>query len=364
MEELLAYLQADGLAVKISRFPSGDLRGYTAGRPGDTNKAGEQIYTAGAKIAPDLSLPKLQARLATTAPEEHPTARRNRPTTSWQRTTHALDTLHTHLADTDSTAGEDGDGALAQAQITALGDIINATAQSAPDDLRTELRAATRMFARAQRSQVRADHQAAADLRHAARDILRAGDGPDGSTLAVMIAALVWAAILTERWHRSRGHHQQAVAAHATVQHLQTAYDQAANAQLAALTHRQPKQETTNTLAGDIRSAIPDHATRILADPDWPALATILADAQALGHQPRTLLGEAAARRELGTARLPAKILLSRIQHTSHNPAPNPAADAARLRSPAATTLGLRATPTTPTPPPTAPASTPPRRTR
>ena len=349
MDELFAYLQADGVAVKISRFPSGDLRGYTAGRPGDTNARGEQIYLPASKIAPDLSLPKLQARFAAHTPEEHPTARRERPATSWQQATDALDALHQHLTDTtsgsdgSSDAGDSGDGTLAQAQITALGDIINATAQTAPEDLRAELRAATRVFARAQRSQVRADHQATSDLRRAAREIIRAADGKDGSTFTVLLAALIWAAVLAGRWHQAHGHQQQAEAAHAAVQHLQTAYDQAAAEQLAALTHRQPKPVTTNTLAGDVRSAVPDHAQRILVDPNWPALATVLADAQALGHQPRTLLGEAAVRRELGTARLPAKVLLGRIQHTSRNPAPNPAAEAARLRSPAATALGLRA---------------------
>ncbi|MEE1786881.1 relaxase/mobilization nuclease domain-containing protein [Streptomyces sp. SP17BM10] len=357
VEELLAYLQADGVEVKPRRLPSGDLQGYAVGRPGDTNAKGEQIYIPGGKLAPDLSLPKLRSRLTAGTPEEHPTARRDRPTTSWQRTTDALDTVHQHLTD-ETASGNNGDGALAQAQITALGDIINATAQQAPQELRAELRAATRAFARAQRSQVRADHQAAAGLRQAVRDITYAGDGPDGSALAVMIAALVWAAILTGRWHQARGHAQQAQAAQQAVQHLQAAYDHAAADHLAALTHRQPAKEIANTLAGDVRSAVPDHAQRILVDRNWPALATVLADAKALGHQPRELLQEAAARRELTTARLPAKVLLGRIQHTSRNPERNLAAEAARRRSPAANALGLGATPTDPTIPPTASAGT------
>ncbi|MGA5817202.1 relaxase/mobilization nuclease domain-containing protein [Kitasatospora sp. NPDC094028] len=365
VEELLAYLQADGVQVKVRRLPSGDLQGYSVGRPGDVNKADEQIYIPGGKLAPDLSLPKLRARLATGTPEEHPSARRNRPTTCWQRTTDALDTLHQHL--TDDTGATGGDSALAQAQITALGDIINATAQTAPQELRAELRSATRAFVRAQRSQIRADHQAAADLRQAARDIIHAGDGPDGNTLTVMVAALVWAAILTSRWHEARGHQQQAQAAQQAVQHLQTAYDQAAADHLAALAHRQPSKEITNTLAGAVRSAVPDHATRILADPNWPALATVLADAKALGHQPRQLLQEAAARRELTTARLPAKVLLGRIQHTSRNPAPNPTAEAARVRAATAISPGQRPAPTgpaSPATPPTALATAPQRRTR
>ncbi|KJS58288.1 relaxase/mobilization nuclease domain-containing protein [Streptomyces rubellomurinus] len=367
VEELLAYLQADGVEVKPRRLPSGDLQGYAVGRPGDTNAKGEQIYIPGSKIAPDLSLPKLQARLTTGTPEEHPTARRNRPTTSWQRTTDALDHVHQHLTEdtTGGTGGKDS-GALAQAQITALGDIINATAQTAPQELRAELRAATRAFARAQRSQIRADHQGAADLRRAARDIIHASDGPDGNALTVMMAALVWAAIVTSRWHQARGHAQQAHAAQQAVQHLQAAYDQAATDQLTALTHRQPTKEITNTLAGDVRSAVPDHAKRILADPNWPALATVLADAKALGHQPRQLLQEAAARRELTTARLPAKVLLGRIQHTSRNPNHNSAAEAARVRAATARTTAHAAPtdPVTPIPRAAAPAASSQHRTR
>ncbi|GHI06607.1 hypothetical protein Scel_49280 [Streptomyces cellostaticus] len=79
--------------------------------------------------------------------------------------------------------------------------------------------------------------------------------------------------------------------------------------------------------------AMVDHAKRIIADQAWPALATLLADAEARGHQPHRLLKEAAAHRELTTARQPARVLITRIQHTGRNPAPNRRAEAARRRS-------------------------------
>lgn len=339
VEELLAYLQADGVEIKIRRYPSGDLQGYAAGRSGDVRADGEQVYISGSKIAPDLSLPKLQARLDAGQPEEYPTARRNRPSTSWQRATETLETFHDHLTADSGTGGTRSTGKEAQAQITALGELIDATAQAGPAELRDQLRAASREFARAQRSRIRADHHAAAGLRQAARDVVSAGDGPDGSAFAVLLTALVWSAILASRWHQAQGHQQQAEAARTTATQLQAAYDQAAAQHLATLTHRQPTLEVTHTLAGAVRSAVPDQADRILTDPNWPALATVLADAHAAGHHPRTLLTEAAARRELDSARMPAKVLLGRIQHTSRNPAPNPRAEAARLRSPAAGTL-------------------------
>lgn len=350
-EELLAYLQADDVQVKPRRAPSGDLIGYSVGRPGDLNKDGEQVYIPGGKIAPDLSLPQLQARLDTSTPEEHPTARRNRPNTPWQRATEALDTLPGHLTDSE-TGASDGDGSLAQAQIAALGELIEATAQTAPTQLRAELRAASRAFAHAQRSQIHAEHSTASGLRTAARDLVNAGSGKDGSALAVLIAALVWSAILAGRWHQARGHAQQAAASHQAVQHLQAAYDHAAAQQLATLAQRQPKADTRNTLANDVRAAVPEHAARILADPTWPALATVLADAEAGGHKPKGLLKEAAEQRELHSARLPARVLLARIQHTSRNPARNSVAEAARKRSTMRTTTQQQRTiePATPRP--------------
>ncbi|MBT2398433.1 relaxase/mobilization nuclease domain-containing protein [Streptomyces sp. ISL-100] len=336
VEELLAYLEAGDILVKPRRGPSGDLLGYAVGRPDDLNKDGEQIYHPGGKIAPDLSLPKLKVRLETSAPEEHPTARRNRSTTAWHQATDALDTLHTETTNTD--ADED---ARAQAQISALGELIEATAQKAPADIRAQLQAASRAFARAQRSQIRAEDRVAHALRSAARDIVNTATGPDGSALVALTAALVWAVVLAGQWHDAKGHAHQADAAREAVQHLQSAADTALAATLTELAGRPFKEEFRRTLANDVHAAVPEHADRILADPGWPALATVLADAEAGGHKPHQLLKEAAARRELGTAHRPARVLITRIQHTSRNPAPNRRAEAARLRSTTASAFGV-----------------------
>ncbi|MFH9134377.1 relaxase/mobilization nuclease domain-containing protein [Streptomyces sp. NPDC017524] len=329
-EELLAYLEADGIAIKPRRAPSGDLLGYAAGRPGDLNKDGKQIFHAGGTIAPDLTLPKLRARLESTAPEEHPTARREHPTTPWHKATDALDTLH--LGMTDDTH--------AQAHITALGELIEATAQKAPDHSRAELLTAARAFARAQRSQIRAENQVAYTLRRAARDIAHTATGPDGSAFAALLAALVWATIVAARWHEVKNHAHQAEAARQALHHLQTAADHALVPVIDNFAARQPSDQASRTLAHDVRASVPDHADRILTDPAWPALATVLADAEAGGHKPHQLLKEAAAQRELTSARQPARVLITRIQHTSRNPAPNPRAEAARRT----TTMRLSAT--------------------
>ncbi|WP_223775168.1 relaxase/mobilization nuclease domain-containing protein [Streptomyces sp. 135] len=333
-EEFVAYLEASGVEVQIRRGPSGDLLGYAAGRPGDVNEAGEQIYHPGSKISPDLSLPKIKARLESSRPEEHPTARRNHPSTPWHQATDALDTLHTDFAE-DSHA---------QAHITALGELLEATAQTAPAHLQAELQVASKAFARAQRSQIRAEDRAAHVLRSAARDIVHTATGPDGSALAALVAALVWATIVAARWHEAKHHAHQADAARQAVQHLQTAADLALAPTLAGLTARPLRDEASRILAGDVRAAVPDHAERILTDPAWPALATVLADAEARGHQPHQLLREAAAQRELTTARQPARVLITRIQHTGCNPAPNRRAEAARRRSTLAASVRVRQT--------------------
>ncbi|MEV8307241.1 relaxase/mobilization nuclease domain-containing protein [Streptomyces flavidovirens] len=322
-EELLAYLEADGIAVKPRRGPSGDLLGYAVGRPGDLNKDGEQIFHPGGKIAPDLTLPKLKARLETIEPEEHPTARRERPTTPWHQATDALDILHAGMVDDTHT----------QAHITALGELIEAIAQRAPAHLHAELRAASRAFARAQRSQVRAENQAAHTLRKAARDIAHTATGPDGSALATLLAALVWATVVAARWHEAKNHAHQAEAARQTLHHLQTAADRALTPVIDSLATRQPNDQARRSLVRDVRAAIPDYADRILTDPAWPALVTVLADAESGGHTPHQLLREAATQRELHTARQPARVLITRIQHTSRNPVPNRRAEAARRRS-------------------------------
>ncbi|OIJ95553.1 relaxase/mobilization nuclease domain-containing protein [Streptomyces monashensis] len=322
-EEFIAYLEASGVEVQVRRGPSGDLLGYAAGRPGDVNEAGEQIYHSGSKISPDLSLPKIKARLESGHPQEHPTARRNHPSTPWHQATDALDTLHTDLADDTH----------AQAHITALGELLEATAQKAPAHLRAELQAASKAFARAQRSQIRAEDRAALALRSAARDIVHTATGPDGSALAALVAALVWATIVAGRWHEAKSHAHQADAARQAVQHLQMAADRALAPTLVELTARLPRDQARRILANDVRAAAPDHAERILTDPAWPALATVLADAEARGHQPHQLLKEAVAQRELTTARQPARVLIARIQHTGRNPVANRLAEAARLKS-------------------------------
>jgi hypothetical protein len=66
VDEFVAYLQQRGYRVVLRRAPSGDLLGYKLARPGDVTAAGEPVFYSGSKLAPDLSLPRLQQRWAST----------------------------------------------------------------------------------------------------------------------------------------------------------------------------------------------------------------------------------------------------------------------------------------------------------
>jgi hypothetical protein len=64
-EEFVDVLRAAGYLVELRRAPSGDPLGYKLARPGDVTAAGEPVFYSGSKLAPDLSLPRLQRRWAT-----------------------------------------------------------------------------------------------------------------------------------------------------------------------------------------------------------------------------------------------------------------------------------------------------------
>ena len=66
VDEFVAHLQQRGSRVGLRRAPSGDLLGYKLARPGDLTAAGEPVFYSGSKLAPDLSLPRLQQRWAST----------------------------------------------------------------------------------------------------------------------------------------------------------------------------------------------------------------------------------------------------------------------------------------------------------
>ena len=122
---------------------------------------------------------------------------------------------------------------------SAVGELLDAVAQTSPAATRTETRRA-RSLLRARHPQPRPRRaRRPRAIRSAARGIIQAGSalgrGEDGGTTAMLLSTLVLVALAAARWHSARGHAQQAAAARQTAEHLRTAYHQAAATPMQAL---------------------------------------------------------------------------------------------------------------------------------
>ncbi|MEU0840117.1 mobilization protein [Streptomyces sp. NPDC005962] len=324
-EEFLDILaRTDNVHVDIQYFPSGDIRGYKVALAGDTNAAGDPIWHSGSKLAPDLSFPKIRERLTDLDTPTMAPVDRHRPS-PWRQATAAAERIPTRLARSDD--------ATAQANIAAFGEALDALPLLAPKDLRPQLQQAAIVFERATRSRIRAHQDQARALRSAIRSLRTAPVTGDGSGLAMFLDVALLVVTATVRWHRLRQHDQQVAAAHQTLLHLRTAYEEAAAAPLAALAQRKPPQRVVDRLAHQLHQVVPAHAEQVLSDPAWDALATVLTDAEHSGHVPERILQQAANERALDDARSPAQVLVWRVHRLAERPAPSARALAAQARS-------------------------------
>ncbi len=280
------------------------------------------MWFAGSTLAPDLSLPKIRHRLADGTDEPSPT---DDTRTDWsppaQRRRQATRTAERAATLLDSDDDE------ASAQLTGLGELLDAVAQTSSASTRQELGAAARAFERATRSHVHAERVDNRALRSAARGIIQAGGalgrGEDGGTTAMLVSTLVLVALAAARWHSARGHAQQAAASRQAAQHLRAAYRQAAAAPMQALRDHGralPEPERRKHEA-TIRAALPQQASRAGTEPTYDALAATLAQAEQAGHDPDALLKEAIDMRELNTADNVNDVLVWRLRHLAQLPA-------------------------------------------
>ncbi|MGW6599384.1 relaxase/mobilization nuclease domain-containing protein [Streptomyces sp. NPDC055036] len=332
-DEFLDRLKNAGLLVRTRVLPSGDLQGYKVALPDDRNKDKEPVYYAGSTLAPDLSLPRIQERFTTdsalpgTADGERPEGpiAPSAPAEARRTTAHAAWAALLVL-------DHSGDDGAAAAQISATGEALNALAKTSALHTRNELRQAAWEFERASYSHTRAEFRHAQGLRRAACELDHSGPalgrGEDGAGTAMVLDVLVFLAIAAAHWHAQRHHAQQAEAARRAAEHLRAAYQQAAGEPLAVL--RQRGRRIAPSLrrhhATTVRAALPELAETVLAEPGWDALAATLADTERAGHNPRDLLTEAAARRELDTAESISDVLVWRLRRTAGLPAYAPAA--------------------------------------
>ncbi|MEU6229800.1 relaxase/mobilization nuclease domain-containing protein [Streptomyces sp. NPDC047042] len=325
-EEFFDRLAAAGVLIRKRVAPSGDLLGYKVALPDDLNKDGEPVFYPGARLAPDLSLPRIRERWSgdtgtdptprqedtvRTGPGAPASARRRTASAAWQAVLIV----------------EHGDDAVAAAHIAAAGEVLDALAKTSAAHTRRELRDAATAFERASRSHVRAVRGHDRALRQAARDLVHGGPalgrGEDGATTAMAIDMLFFLITAAAHWHARKGHAQQAEAAAQAAEHLRTAYQAAAAQPLGVLYQRgrrlsRPVLQRQTVL---LRETLPGLAEQILAEPGWYALAATIAEAEAAGHDPAALLSAAVGRRELDTAESVSDVLVWRMRRTADLPA-------------------------------------------
>ncbi|WP_330478859.1 relaxase/mobilization nuclease domain-containing protein [Streptomyces platensis] len=336
-EEFFALLEATDVTVRLKLGPSGDALGCNFALPGDTNDEGEPVFYAGSTLAPDLSLPQIRKRLGTTGPEPVTV----RPGNPWHQATAATERIPSHLTGSDDS--------VVQGQLETLGGALDLLSVTAPAAVKADLERAAAVFERATRSRITADRDSARVLRRSMQTIWR--DRPqdrDGAGFAMLLDTMFTAVAYAMHWHRTRQHAQQEAAAQQAILHLHAAHAQTAEPVLAGLAHRAPRLQMKRRYAHHLQEAVPEHAERILNDSAWDALTTVLAEAEAAGHNAATVLDQALGQRTLDDAHSPARALTWRIRRLGERHAPSPLAQAARARS-------SRATQPRPTPAPAPP---------
>ncbi|WP_328971561.1 relaxase/mobilization nuclease domain-containing protein [Streptomyces goshikiensis] len=326
--EFFERLASAGLLVHKRIAPSGDLLGYKVALPDDRNRKGEPVFYPGARLAPDLSLPRIRERWSTTVAPDRDTegvtadaplrsvpgpasARRAATTAAWQAVL----------------VFDDGDDGAISAHIAAAGEVLDALAKTSAAHTRKQLGEAAIAFERASRSHVRAARGHDRTLRQAARDLVHGGPalgrGEDGATTAMLIDMAFFLVTAAAAWHGKKEHAQQAAAALQAAEHLRAAYQAAASHPMAALHQRgrllPPVLQRRH--AAVLRAAVPHLAEQVLAEAGWLALASTLADAEAAGHDPAELLVQATGRRELDTASSVSDVLVWRLRRLAGLPA-------------------------------------------
>ncbi|MGC4950075.1 relaxase/mobilization nuclease domain-containing protein [Streptomyces sp. DT224] len=321
-EEFFERLAAAGLLIRKRTAPSGDLLGYKVALHDDLNKNGEPVFYPGARLAPDLSLPRIRERWS-----GHPTPDQEAPVRTRPSTPAAARRVTASAAWQAVLVVEHGDDAVAAAHIAAAGEVLDALATTSAAHTRRELHAAATAFERASRSHLRAVRGHDRALRQAARDLVHGGNalgrGEDGASTAMAIDMLFFLITGAAHWHAQKGHAQQAEAAARAAEHLRTAY-QHASAQPLGVLHARGRRLSRPVIQRQIallRDTLPGLAERILAEPGWHALAATIAEAEAAGHDPAALLSGAVERRELDTADQVSDVLVWRLRRTADLPA-------------------------------------------
>ncbi|MEU5164295.1 mobilization protein [Streptomyces sp. NPDC020875] len=317
--DFYARLAAAGVRVKQRVAPDGNITGYSVAMPGDRDAGQAAVWFPGARLAPDLSLPRVRERwrrgtaVVAVAPAE-----------MWREAERRVRAAAEHLG-----AGGLREGA---GDVAALGDLIVVAAVVSPRMVRGQIREAAYEYERASRApgdralegQARALYRESAYL--LSRSAAVAGRGSDTVAALGFLVALVAAVEASRRWHEAQEHRAQTRASGTAGRLLREAVEVTAGAAAARGGRARPGRPSGRSggprraagagerpMAGVLQQAVPDHAVTVLADPAWPALRRRLVAVEKAGEDPVGVLAVVAARRELGSAGSVAEVLTWRL---------------------------------------------------
>ncbi|MET8859629.1 mobilization protein [Streptomyces sp. NPDC004579] len=316
--EFFARLAAAGLRVKQRIAPDGNVTGYSVAMPGDRNGEQKPIWFSGARLAPDLSLPRVRERWSGPSVNTAVTL-----ADAWRAAAEKV----------NAAAGQLGAGGLHQGagDVAALGDLIVAVAVISPHFVRSQMREAAYEFERASRAPAarQMEGQARRLYRESAQLLstsARAAGRSDTTAALGFLLALVTSVEASRTWHEAQQHHVQARAAGRAGRLLREAVEATAGA-AAARTYKPGRKKTTARATGQglatgagehqmvavVQKAVPAHAQSVLTDPAWPALRARLAEVERAGEDPADVLATVAGRREMTSADSVAEVLTWRL---------------------------------------------------
>ncbi|MER6201737.1 mobilization protein [Streptomyces sp. NPDC001586] len=317
--DFFARLTASGLRVKQRVAPDGNVTGYSVAMPGDRNTEQAPIWFSGARLAPDLSLPRVRERWSAPVPVQ-----RVAPEMMWRVAEGKVRAAAEQLGSSglDQGAGD----------VAALGDLIVVAAAISPHLVRDKIRDAAYEFERASRAPGdRALEGQARTLYRESTQVLSQSVSAVGRNDAVaalgFLLALVQAIEAARSWHEAQEHRVQAQASGRAGRLLREAVEVTAGASAAREYRPRPRRTATRPgpaqrkaaapgerpMAGVVQQAVPEHAREILADSAWPTLRTRLLKVERAGDDPADVLATVAAGRELSSADSIAEVLTWRL---------------------------------------------------
>ena len=229
--EFLDRLRVAGVIVRERRDPQGVMSGYAVGR----REAGrEPVLFGGGKLAPDLSLPKLQARWAAAGGPEAPSGGPSAPLEDraqlWRQATEAVASaaeqvrMHAAVRDPDGMAGA-GDAAAAAAEV------LTAATRLIEGDAGGPLTQAARDYDRAAREAYGRLPQptlAGTMLRTAALQMARSARSgrSEAAQIALLVAQIGSLSLSVSQLREAQGRTAQAAAARRAAGQLADSADQ------------------------------------------------------------------------------------------------------------------------------------------